>query len=62
MEFNGEKIRFLDKVESSLDVKFGITESGTIVWIRGDEVHCVYVRNHHSNVLSYLMERSSSSQ
>jgi hypothetical protein len=54
MEFNGEKIKFLDKVETSLDVKFGITESGTIVWIRGDEVHCVYVRNHHSNVLAYI--------
>lgn len=59
MEYNGEKIRILDKVETSLDVKFGITESGTIVWIRDNEVHCVYVRNHHSNVVSYLMERGS---
>lgn len=53
MEHDGEKIRILEQVETSLDVKFGITEHGTIVWIRGDEVHCVYVRNFHSNVVAY---------
>lgn len=56
MEHDGEKIRILDNLDSSLDVKFGITEHGTIVWIRGDEVHCVYVRNFHSNVVAHQQE------
>jgi len=55
IEHNGEKIRLINNLGSSLspDVKFGVTQYGTIVWMRDDQVHCVYVRNHHSNVQSY---------
>lgn len=58
MEYEGEKIKILDKIDTSLDVKFGITEHGTIVWIRGNEVHCVYVRNFHSNIITYQQEQT----